>query len=88
MIDSTVFYTKNGVNLGVAFDNVPQNMYPTVGLQSPGEIADANFGNFFSTAYRRVHFHLLYLKLILDNIISINYCSSIGVQILDNYSNR
>lgn len=45
MINCTCFYTKNGVNLGTAFDNIPLNLYPTVGLQSPGEIADANFGD-------------------------------------------
>ena len=47
MINMSVFYTKNGVNLGIAFENVPLNLYPTVGLQSPGEIADANFGNYW-----------------------------------------
>ncbi|EDO31108.1 predicted protein [Nematostella vectensis] len=37
LIDNTCFYTKNGVNLG-------PNLYPTVGLQTPGEVVDANFG--------------------------------------------
>ena len=44
MINRTVFYTKNGINLGVAFTDVPLGLYPTVGLQTPGEVADANFG--------------------------------------------
>ncbi|OQR73126.1 ran-binding protein 9-like [Tropilaelaps mercedesae] len=44
LIDNTCFYTKNGVNLGVAFQNLPVNLYPTVGLQTPGEVIDANFG--------------------------------------------
>ncbi|XP_074644705.1 ran-binding protein 9-like [Tubulanus polymorphus] len=46
MIDNTCFYTKNGVNLGVAFSDLPisSNLYPTVGLQTPGEVVEANFG--------------------------------------------
>lgn len=44
LIDNTCFYTKNGHNLGVAFTDLPSNLYPTVGLQTPGEVVDANFG--------------------------------------------
>ncbi|CAC5419815.1 RANBP9_10 [Mytilus coruscus] len=47
MIDHTCFYTKNGINLGVAFTDLPINtlsLYPTVGLQTPGEVVEANFG--------------------------------------------
>ncbi|CAH0589981.1 unnamed protein product [Chrysodeixis includens] len=44
LIDNTCFYTKNGHHLGVAFRGLPPNLYPTVGLQTPGEVVDANFG--------------------------------------------
>lgn len=44
LIENTCFYTKNGVNLGIAFADLPQNLYPTVGLQTPGEVVEANFG--------------------------------------------
>ncbi|XP_077298585.1 ran-binding protein M isoform X1 [Arctopsyche grandis] len=44
LIDNTCFYTKNGHHLGVAFRDLPPNLYPTVGLQTPGEVVDANFG--------------------------------------------
>uniref|UniRef100_A0A8D8VVP6 Ran-binding protein 10 n=1 Tax=Cacopsylla melanoneura TaxID=428564 RepID=A0A8D8VVP6_9HEMI len=44
LIDNTCFYTKNGHHLGTAFTDLPANLYPTVGLQTPGEIVDANFG--------------------------------------------
>ncbi|XP_002739300.1 ran-binding protein 9 [Saccoglossus kowalevskii] len=44
LIDNTCFYTKNGHNLGIAFTDLPPNLYPTVGLQTPGEVVDANFG--------------------------------------------
>lgn len=44
LIDRSCFYTKNGHNLGVAFTNLPSFLYPTVGLQTPGELIDANFG--------------------------------------------
>ncbi|XP_070536267.1 ran-binding protein 9-like [Ptychodera flava] len=44
LIDGTCFYTKNGHNLGIAFTDLPPNLYPTVGLQTPGEVVDANFG--------------------------------------------
>ncbi|XP_057378371.1 ran-binding protein 10-like isoform X1 [Daphnia carinata] len=43
-IDNTCFYTKNGVNLGTAFFDLPLNLYPTIGLNSLGEIVEANFG--------------------------------------------
>nr|XP_056718798.1 ran-binding protein 10 isoform X2 [Euleptes europaea] len=44
LINNTCFYTKNGHSLGIAFTDLPANLYPTVGLQTPGEIVDANFG--------------------------------------------
>lgn len=44
LIDKTCFYTKNGVNLGIAFRDLIPNLYPTIGLQTPGEIIDVNFG--------------------------------------------
>ncbi|XP_018335747.1 ran-binding protein 9 [Agrilus planipennis] len=44
LIDNTCFYTKNGHHLGIAFTDLPPNLYPTVGLQTPGEVVDANFG--------------------------------------------
>merc|ERR1719350_1530582 len=34
----------NGHHLGVAFKDLPSQLYPTVGLQTPGEVIDANFG--------------------------------------------
>lgn len=45
LIENKCFYTKNGLNLGVAFielASVP--LFPTVGLQTPGEELEANFG--------------------------------------------
>lgn len=44
MLNNTCFYTKNGLDLGVAFRDLPTKLYPTVGLQTPGEEVDANFG--------------------------------------------
>uniref|UniRef100_A0A671M314 Ran-binding protein 9 n=1 Tax=Sinocyclocheilus anshuiensis TaxID=1608454 RepID=A0A671M314_9TELE len=44
LINNTCFYTKNGHSLGIAFTDLPSNLYPTVGLQTPGEVVDANFG--------------------------------------------
>jgi len=44
LIDGSCFYTKNGHHLGVAFKDLPSQLYPTVGLQTPGEVIDANFG--------------------------------------------
>uniref|UniRef100_A0AAQ4RXI1 RAN binding protein 10 n=1 Tax=Gasterosteus aculeatus aculeatus TaxID=481459 RepID=A0AAQ4RXI1_GASAC len=48
LINNTCFYTKNGISLGrvlISFYTLYQpNLYPTVGLQTPGEIVDANFG--------------------------------------------
>uniref|UniRef100_A0A667XNQ2 RAN binding protein 10 n=1 Tax=Myripristis murdjan TaxID=586833 RepID=A0A667XNQ2_9TELE len=42
LINNTCFYTKNGISLGRS--GYSPNLYPTVGLQTPGEIVDANFG--------------------------------------------
>uniref|UniRef100_A0AAQ5X2Z5 RAN binding protein 9 n=1 Tax=Amphiprion ocellaris TaxID=80972 RepID=A0AAQ5X2Z5_AMPOC len=43
LINNTCFYTKNGHSLGKEHSGLP-NLYPTVGLQTPGEVVDANFG--------------------------------------------
>eukprot|EP00884_Botryococcus_braunii_P010328 jgi/Botrbrau1/19297/Bobra.0073s0040.1 len=43
--DETISYTKNGVDLGVAFENVKAEcFFPTVGLRTPQEEVLANFG--------------------------------------------
>ena len=45
LINSSCFYTKNGIHLGEAFRELPdQPLYPTVGLQTPNEELLANFG--------------------------------------------
>lgn len=41
---NTAFYTKNGINLGVAFRDLKGSLYPCVGLRTPGEVIEANFG--------------------------------------------
>ncbi|KAG0225718.1 hypothetical protein BGX31_007546 [Mortierella sp. GBA43] len=40
----SLFYTKNGVYLGVAFRDLSGPLYPTVGMRTQGEIVEANFG--------------------------------------------
>ncbi|CDW60295.1 SPRY domain containing protein [Trichuris trichiura] len=42
MENRTCFYTKNGINLGLPFFGL--NLFPIVGLQTPGEVVEANFG--------------------------------------------
>ncbi|KAJ6221325.1 hypothetical protein RDWZM_007137 [Blomia tropicalis] len=45
LIENKCFYTKNGLNLGVAFSDLAAvPLFPTVGLQTPGEELEANFG--------------------------------------------
>jgi len=45
LVENTCYYTKNGLNLGQAFENLPNvPLFPTVGLQTPGEEVEANFG--------------------------------------------
>lgn len=45
LVENICFYTKNGLNLGKAFENLAAvSLYPTVGLQTPGEEVEANFG--------------------------------------------
>ena len=43
--EGTISFTKNGVDLGVAFDGVPDRpLHATVGMRTPGEEVLANFG--------------------------------------------
>ncbi|KAG0339440.1 hypothetical protein BG000_002128 [Podila horticola] len=42
--DMSLFYTKNGAYLGVAFRDLKGPLYPTVGMRTVGEIVEANFG--------------------------------------------
>lgn len=42
LYNRTCFYTKNGHNLGVAFTELPLHLYPTVGLQTPGEVSSGS----------------------------------------------
>ncbi|KAK8245952.1 ran-binding protein [Phyllosticta capitalensis] len=45
--NNTAFFTKNGVNLGTAFRNVPaekEDLYPSIGVKKPGEHLRTNFG--------------------------------------------
>ncbi|KAI9561190.1 hypothetical protein GHT06_012146 [Daphnia sinensis] len=50
LVDRQIFYTKNGKNLGEAFSGSLFDvspvlaLYPTVGLQTKGEVVEANFG--------------------------------------------
>eukprot|EP01134_Creolimax_fragrantissima_P007043 CFRG7043T1 len=45
LADGTVFYTKNGVHQGIAFNNLFElSMYPAVGLRSQGEVVVVNLG--------------------------------------------
>ncbi|KAK9820291.1 hypothetical protein WJX72_008659 [[Myrmecia] bisecta] len=43
--EKTLSYTKNGIELGIAFENVAEErLFPAVGLRTPGEEVVANFG--------------------------------------------
>ncbi|RIB30473.1 concanavalin A-like lectin/glucanase domain-containing protein [Gigaspora rosea] len=42
--NNTVFYTKNGINLGIAFRNLKGTLYPCVGLLWQGTAIEVNFG--------------------------------------------
>jgi len=44
--ERTISFTKNGVDLGVAFWDVPADaaLHPTVGMRTPDEEVEANFG--------------------------------------------
>lgn len=46
LVDRSIFFTKNGVTIGTAVSDIAPNLvlYPTVGLQSQGELVEANFG--------------------------------------------
>ncbi|RIB07164.1 concanavalin A-like lectin/glucanase domain-containing protein [Gigaspora rosea] len=48
--DKMIFYTKNGINLGIAcylpnnLDDLKNNLYPCIGLRSQDASVEANFG--------------------------------------------
>lgn len=44
MVDGTVFFTKNGLHLGVAFRGLRGTLYPTIGMQTKGGRFTINFG--------------------------------------------
>ncbi|VDO75754.1 unnamed protein product [Haemonchus placei] len=46
LVNKTIFFTKNGVHLGIASRELTHidDLYPTIGLQTTGEVVDANFG--------------------------------------------
>ncbi|WKX88872.1 hypothetical protein Q1695_008482 [Nippostrongylus brasiliensis] len=46
LVNKTIFFTKNGVHLGIASRELEHidDLYPTIGLQTTGEVVDANFG--------------------------------------------
>lgn len=47
LVEGKCFFTKNGLNLGYAFEDMPSNIlfYPAIGLKTPGEEIRANFGH-------------------------------------------
>lgn len=49
LIEGSCFFTKNGVNLGKAFKDMRcshlLSLYPTIGLKTPGEEVEVNFGH-------------------------------------------
>ena len=70
LIDRSCFYTKNGHNLGVAFTDLPAYLYPTVGLQTPGEVVDANFGQVSEYCIRKYgHLYLVNLNVYVDRLL-------------------
>ncbi|CAG8580923.1 7314_t:CDS:10 [Paraglomus occultum] len=43
--DGTAFYTKNGAILGTAFRDLKGVLYPSIGLRTPNESVEVNFGH-------------------------------------------
>ncbi|RIB30477.1 concanavalin A-like lectin/glucanase domain-containing protein [Gigaspora rosea] len=43
--NNTVSYTKNGINLGIAFRNLKGTLYPCVALYLQGQAIEVNFGS-------------------------------------------
>jgi len=69
------FIQKNGIHLGVAFRNfLEEPLFPTVGLRTPGEIVDANFGespfifNFSALAKAEKKLFTKHLPLVEENV--------------------
>ena len=45
LIEKQIFFTKNGKKLDIAIKEVTSTtLFPTLGMQAPGEIVQANFG--------------------------------------------
>ena len=45
LVEKQIFFTKNGKKLDIAIKGVTSTtLFPTLGMQTPGEIVQANFG--------------------------------------------
>ena len=78
MVQNSIFYTKNGQNLGNAFINLPTrytDFYPTIGLCSPGEIVQINFGQ---------EPFVFDIETAMDEIPGLNYLRAEELNILNN----
>ncbi|KAK9504990.1 hypothetical protein O3M35_009148 [Rhynocoris fuscipes] len=78
-IDKTMFYTKNGKNLGVAFLDIPylaKKFYPTIGFQTKDAIIETNFGQ------NDFLFNINFMKNDLENKVK---QSIMNVQLWDNF---
>ena len=78
LISGSCFYTKNGHHLGNAFIELPTlytDFYPTVGLLSPGEVIEANFGQ---------EPFVFDIETAMEEIPGLNYLRSEELTILNN----
>ncbi|CAI2173614.1 2988_t:CDS:2 [Funneliformis geosporum] len=95
-INNTVFYTRNGVNLGIAFQDLKEALYPCVGMMSPGGSVGANFGyrKFKYTASDIYSFYMIMWEFIYgippfnneahDFQLSLNICKGKRPEIIKN----
>ncbi|CAG8609137.1 9015_t:CDS:2, partial [Funneliformis mosseae] len=60
--NNTVFYTRKGVNLGIAFRDLKNALYSCVGIVSPGGSVRANFG------YRKFRYTGKFEQILADLI--------------------
>ncbi|RIB07246.1 concanavalin A-like lectin/glucanase domain-containing protein [Gigaspora rosea] len=88
--NNTVFYTKNGVNLDIAFVNLKGSLYPCFGSLSVGGSIEVNFGSrqfkFAATTSNDIGDELLKNKLIEAFNMCINKTNIYTLEDLENSS--
>ena len=76
-VEGTISYLKNGIELGVAFEGIPESeqLYPTVGFRTPDEEIAANFGGSAERPFRGsfIEIQERVARKLMDRVLATRY---------------